>query len=30
MYIFGGNSPDGTELNDAYAFKIHGTTFFPL
>ncbi|KAK3807119.1 MAG: hypothetical protein JOS17DRAFT_692295, partial [Linnemannia elongata] len=23
MYIFGGNSPDGTELNDAYAFKIH-------
>ncbi|KAF9349757.1 Negative regulator of mitotic exit [Mortierella sp. AD094] len=23
MYIFGGFSPDGTELNDAYAFKIH-------
>ncbi|KAF9431542.1 Negative regulator of mitotic exit, partial [Entomortierella beljakovae] len=23
MYIFGGYSPDGSELNDAYAFKIH-------
>ncbi|KAF9420897.1 Negative regulator of mitotic exit, partial [Podila epigama] len=23
LYIFGGVSPDGSELNDAYAFKIH-------
>jgi len=23
LYIFGGSSPDGTEMNDAYAFKIH-------
>ncbi|KAG0235317.1 Negative regulator of mitotic exit [Mortierella sp. GBA43] len=23
MFIFGGVSPDGTELNDAYAFRIH-------
>ncbi|KAF9930433.1 Negative regulator of mitotic exit [Linnemannia zychae] len=23
LYIFGGSSPDGTDLNDAYAFRIH-------
>ncbi|KAI7821966.1 hypothetical protein BC939DRAFT_454365 [Gamsiella multidivaricata] len=23
LYVFGGTSPDGTELNDAYAFRIH-------
>ncbi|ORZ12975.1 hypothetical protein BCR41DRAFT_371670 [Lobosporangium transversale] len=23
LYIFGGSSPDGSELNDAYAFKIN-------
>ncbi|KAK3845737.1 MAG: hypothetical protein J3R72DRAFT_360295, partial [Linnemannia gamsii] len=23
LYVFGGSSPDGSELNDAYAFRIH-------
>ncbi|KAG0329990.1 Negative regulator of mitotic exit [Dissophora globulifera] len=23
LYIFGGSGPDGSELNDAYAFRIH-------
>ncbi|KAG0319837.1 Negative regulator of mitotic exit [Linnemannia gamsii] len=23
LYIFGGSSPDGSDLNDAYAFRIH-------
>jgi hypothetical protein len=30
MFIFGGVSPDGTELNDAYAFRIHGKYTQPL
>lgn len=24
LYVFGGSSPDGSDLNDAYAFRIHG------
>jgi hypothetical protein len=24
FYVFGGNSPDGSDLNDAYAFRING------
>ncbi|KAF9121264.1 Negative regulator of mitotic exit, partial [Mortierella sp. GBA39] len=23
LYVFGGSSPDGSDLNDAYAFRIH-------